>query len=123
MRTRWVEDVLEIWFPLSLAVASYRCPQINSMASSALPPTQGMPSGDLTWVIDVGLVFDALNERAREVLLCMYGLDMGVRQTARRVQAHPQQVMRWQEEGLTGMDRGMRDRGVRLTPQMRLKYA
>lgn len=122
MREVDVEEILEIFFPLSSLVCSYSCPAMDAIAQTTVHVGGGNLGVDATLVIDVGLVYDTLPEQVREVLLCLYGARMSVRGTARRVRCGKSHVHRFKNEGLQMMRRGLMERGVKLSDDQRLKY-
>ena len=118
----WVEEVLEVWFPLSQKVASYSCPALDSMATTCVYTNGGNPSADRTWVIDVGLAFDELPENIREVLLCIYGMRLSLRGSSRKVRKSKSHVQRWRDDGLRMMGRELKRRGVKLSVDQAMRY-
>lgn len=120
--TVWVEEILEVWFPLSQQVANYSCPALDSMATTFVYTHGGNPSADRTWVIDVGIAFDELPENIREVLLCIYGMRLSLRSSSRKVRKSKTHVQRWRDDGLKMMGRELEKRGVKLSVQQAMRY-
>lgn len=122
MKTVWVEDLLEVYYPLCRLVHSYSCPPMDGQGTNGGQVAPSAPNADLTFVIDMGLALQELSTSAQNVLTCLYGGDMSLRRTARTLRIDHKTVKSRQEAGLRGLGEAIIRRRIRLSLRQTLKY-
>jgi hypothetical protein len=122
VRTVFVEDLLEVYYPLRELVRSYSCPPMDGVGT--ISPKSGAvgPSVDLTFVIDMGLALQELSTAAQNVLTCVYGGEMTHRGAARALRIDHKTVKSRQEAGLRALGKEVSRRRIRLTLHQTIKY-
>ena len=122
MKTVFVEELLEVYYPLRELVRSYSCPPMDGVGTIAPKSGNPAPSTDLTFVIDMGLALQELSTSAQNVLTCVYGGEMTLRGTARALRMDRKTVKSRQEAGLRVLGKEIAKRKIRLSLKQVLRY-
>jgi len=122
VRELLVEELLEVFYPLTAKVSSYSCPPLDGDGGSANHVGGGNPSADQTFVIDVSMVLDSFDMSVQRVLAVIYGKRLSLRRASMELRMGKSTVHRKKCEGIWKLGRELSRRKVHLTLRQLLKY-